>query len=169
MEGDDVGSDPLLSEKDGEEMAGDVGGVPFVCLSGKDFEFRNVTGFSLLLRTKVFDWRPSSTCHFAPFCNQSRVTGRGEQCSDAVRMLEAVICCDIAPFPWHAHPCDIDLFEICDRFRFLLDLFRELHEFVLAVLIGLAITFVLVGQCMHAHTYQIHLCTQCKCMRRRAL
>jgi hypothetical protein len=34
----------------------------------------------------------------------------------------------------------------------------------LAVLIGLAITFVLVGQCMHAYTYQSHVCTQCKCM-----
>ena len=68
MEGDDVGSDPLLSEKDGEEMAGDVGGVPF--LSEKDFEVRNVTGFSLfaaLIRMKALGWRPSTTCHFAPF------------------------------------------------------------------------------------------------------
>ena len=74
-------------------MEGDVGGVPL--LSEKDFEVRNMTGFSLfaaLFRTKALGWRPSTTCHFAPFCNKSRVTGRGGQCSDAVRMLEAVIC-----------------------------------------------------------------------------
>ena len=58
----------FLSEKDFEEMEGDVGGVPF--LSEKDFEVRNVTGFSLfaaLLRMKALGWRPSTTCHFAPF------------------------------------------------------------------------------------------------------
>jgi hypothetical protein len=88
-----LGGVPFLSEKDFEEMEGDVGGVPL--LSEKDFEVRNMTGFSLfaaLFRTKALGWRPSTTCHFAPFCNKSRVTGRGGQCSDAVRMLEAVIC-----------------------------------------------------------------------------
>ena len=60
---------------------------------------------------------------------------------------------------------DIDLFEIFYHSAVLLDQLRELHEPVLAFLVGLASEFVLIVQCMRSHTFQTHVCTQCKTTR----
>ena len=63
----------------------------------------------------------------------------------------------------HLH--GIDLIEMCDPFRVLLDLLRELREPLQVVLLDpaseFASEFVLIGQCIHSYTRQAHVCTHC--------
>ncbi len=60
-----------------------------------------------------------------------------------------------------SHLYGIDLIEICDPLRVLLDNVRELPEPVQAVLFGPASEFVLIGQCIYSHIRQAHVCTHC--------
>jgi hypothetical protein len=62
---------------------------------------------------------------------------------------------------WPIELYGIDLIEICDPLSVLLDNLRELHEPVQAVLFGPASEFVLIGQCIHSHVRQAHVCTHC--------
>jgi hypothetical protein len=50
----------------------------------------------LSVQVLVFEFCLLDILNFLPFRHNSRVTGRRAQCTDAVCMLEEVICCDMA-------------------------------------------------------------------------